>query len=102
LNFKVFVRIYLLIIKRGVLMVRIYFSALLQASPACGAVKLLNAVPNEYYAVKHGGYLACGPQARTLAATRRLAGFPKDYKYSSARYYEMGVDEFGFFQHYNS
>ena len=31
----------------------------------------------------------------------RLVEFPEDYKYSSARYYETGVDEFGFLQHYS-
>ena len=30
----------------------------------------------------------------------KLCRFPEEYKYSSARFYEKGIDEFGFLQHY--
>lgn len=30
----------------------------------------------------------------------QLAQFPEDYKYSSARFYETGIDEFGLLTHY--
>jgi hypothetical protein len=30
-----------------------------------------------------------------------LVQFPEDYKYSSAKFYETGVDEFGLLMHYN-
>ena len=29
-----------------------------------------------------------------------LADEPRDYKYSSAKYYYEGIDEFGFLEHY--
>lgn len=31
----------------------------------------------------------------------KLAQYPEDYKYSSAKFYETGVDEFGLLTHYN-
>nr|WP_067059470.1 transposase [Mucilaginibacter sp. L294] len=31
----------------------------------------------------------------------RLARFPEEYRYSSARFYETGFDEFGFVKHYS-
>ena len=31
----------------------------------------------------------------------QLAELPEDYKYSSARFYEDGVDEFGFLTHHS-
>ena len=31
----------------------------------------------------------------------RLVQYPEDYKYSSARFYETGIDEFGLLTHYN-
>ena len=30
----------------------------------------------------------------------KLSTLPEEYKYSSARFYEKGIDEFGFLQHY--
>ena len=30
----------------------------------------------------------------------QLAQYPEDYKYSSARFYETGIDEFGLLTHY--
>ena len=31
----------------------------------------------------------------------KLCQFPEEYKYSSFKFYETGVDEFGFLSHYN-
>jgi REP element-mobilizing transposase RayT len=31
----------------------------------------------------------------------RLVQYPEDYKYSSAKFYETGIDEFGLLNHYN-
>jgi len=31
----------------------------------------------------------------------QLAKFPEDYKYSSAKFYETGIDNFGLLMHYN-
>jgi len=31
-----------------------------------------------------------------------LCAFPEEYKYSSAKFYERGIDEFGFLTHWKS
>jgi len=36
-----------------------------------------------------------------VAAQWKLCQFPEEYKYSSYRFYETGVDEFGFLSHYD-
>jgi len=36
-----------------------------------------------------------------VAAKWKLCQFPEEYKYSSYRFYETGVNEFGFLSHYN-